>query len=165
MTSPTPLFRSFEPRKTDYRSPLDEHAIEAKFWGTFPSTLTPSQHIVGILHSGETIRLQVPGFLEFYIKPFQGETKRNGAWMLSGVSAINRQGETVAGAYLICPKEIQIGKVYLLRNSDRYPIRKFTAHYEDGISLETDEKSVHQNLKDILSRDIKSLAFLDKKVF
>ena len=165
MSSEKPKYRSFEPKKSDYRSSLDEHAVEAKFWGEFPSILTPSKNVVGILHSGETIRLQVPGFLEFYIKPFPEGTQKNGAWILAGVSAINRQGETVAGAYLVCPEEIQMGKVHLLRNSDRYPIRKFTTHYEDGISLETDEKSVHQNLKDILSRDIKSLAFLDKKVF
>ena len=60
------------------------------------------------------------------------------------------------------PDEIVAGKLDILRNSDRHKIRTMTVHY----GAEASEVSETQRtLGSILSREIKSLAILDKKIF
>ena len=45
------------------------------------------------MESGGTVKIQVPGYVGFYMKPIEGYTDRNGAWQLMGLLAATRQGQ------------------------------------------------------------------------
>jgi hypothetical protein len=142
---------------------MDELVSHPNFWGELPENYTRQGDILGILKSGAVIKIQVPGFSAFYMKPVEGYTNRNGVWQLMALLAGNRQGDGVAGAYLVNPTEILKGKLDILRNSDRYKIRSMIVHYGETALTESTTKKV--TLGQLLSKEIKSLAILDKKIF
>lgn len=144
------------------RGSLDLLAVHPTFWGELPTEYTKKANVAGALRSGGTIKIQVPGYQEFYIKPVEYGDTRNGNYLLCGVLANTRQNIGVAGTYLVEPDEIEAGKLHMLRNTDRYPIRKFIVHYGEKLLVPEPKK---RTLRSILSKEIPALAILDKKIF
>ncbi len=85
------LAKTFEPRQQSDRSNMDLMISHPSFWGDLPENLTNKPHIAGIIRSGGTIKIQVPGFTDFFIKAVEYGTTRNGNWLLCGLLANNRQ--------------------------------------------------------------------------
>jgi hypothetical protein len=142
---------------------MDELVSHPNFWGDLPTEYTRQDVLIDVLKSNGIVKIQVPGFSVFYMKPLEGYTDRHGVWQLMAILGGNRQGEGIAGVYLVNPSEIVSGTLRMLRNSDRYEIRSFTVHFGEGASTISAPKK--SSIGKLLSKEIKSLAILDKKVF
>ncbi|MDD2745527.1 MAG: hypothetical protein PHU93_03225 [Candidatus Gracilibacteria bacterium] len=154
------ITKTFESKQKSVRGSLDLLVVHPNFWGALPSEYTQQKYIAGILRSGGSIKIQVPGYSEFYIKPIEFGDTRNGSYMLCGVLANTRQGGGVASAHLVDPDEVAAGKLNLLRNSDRHIVRTFVVHFAEAKSI----ASKGNTIKNLLNKEIPALAILDKKI-
>jgi hypothetical protein len=154
------VIKTFESKQKKERSNIDYFAAHPQFWNHLPNETTQKSMIHWILQDGGIIKVKIPGYLHFFIKAIDTGTARNGAHILCGILARNRQQEDIAGAYLINPEIItKKEKLELLRNSDRYRVRIFPVQF-------TKEEAIIPKIKQhILHKEIKSLSFLDKEVF
>jgi hypothetical protein len=155
--------KTFEPHQKAEPSPLAEIAFHPSFWNDAPNNPTRRENIANFLCNDSAVRLHVPGFKSFLVKSIETQKERNGSWLLCALKATNRQNEEMGWAYLVNPEEIMQGNLRVLRNSDRYVIREFKIHFPVTNSDEAGTKQA--NLGSMLTKEIKSLAFMDKKVF
>ena len=85
------ITKTFEQKQKAERGSLDLLVIHPNFWGELPAEYTKQEHVAGILRSGGTVKLQVPGYTDFFIKPIEFGNVRNGNWMQCGILANTRQ--------------------------------------------------------------------------
>ncbi len=160
MISTFNITKTFEQKQKTVRGSLDLLVIHSNFWGELPIEYTKHGNVSRILRTGWSVKIQVPGYKDFFIKAIEYGDTRNRNYLLCGFLANTRQWWGVAGAYLTDPDEIELGNLILLRNSNRHLIRKFVVHFQNPIESDTQKIS----LKWIMDTEIKSLAILDKKI-
>lgn len=90
------ITKTFESKQKSERNSLDLLVVHPTFWGELPADATPREEIARLLNHGGTVRLHVPGYAEFYVKPVEYGNTRNGNYLLCGLLANTRQGIGVA---------------------------------------------------------------------
>ncbi len=82
MVSSFNITKTFETKQKSVRGSLDLLVIHSNFWGELPLEYTKHADVAEVLRTGGVIRIQVPGYKDFFIKPIEYGDTRNGNHLL-----------------------------------------------------------------------------------